>query len=73
MLDRDAESFFHWDVGFLVTKCCTSCFTGMSDEVFYTDAGSISDRNAGCFNEKWITFSTGMLNELFDNDAGLDV
>ena len=36
---------------YLVTKCCISCLTGMPDEVFHTDAGSISDRNAGCFGE----------------------
>ena len=45
----------------------------MPDEVFHTDAGSIFDRNAGFSESKWIKFSTGMLNELFDNDSGLDV
>ena len=43
--------FFTEILDYLVTKCCISCLTGKPDEVFHTDAGSIFDRNAGCFRE----------------------
>ena len=58
---------------YLVTKCGISCFTGMLNEVFDTDAGSTFDRNAGFSQKNWVKFSKGILNDSFDNDAGLDV
>ena len=71
MLDRDAESFSTGIIEYLVTKCCISCLTGMPYftlllDPFMTGMPDVSEN-------KWITSSTGMLNDSFDNHAGLDV